>query len=326
VAGKSGCQIGANSECGSHTPMQSTKGKILSGSVEELWSTASEATKSGQQTKAAHFYTMALDSVSKGMRRDADGFASDADLMKFNASSKGHLAQLLSERSAVHLKLGDFAAAVEDADACTRADPESERGHMRLAVAYEAACSPLSVQLQACERGLDSCPGSQVLVTRKWRLKKALAEQPDAARVPEAEEDNSSRIAAARRLADDAQDPRRPMAASDLGSVLATGSHGVAKDLLQAEHYLRIASDGGDTAAQRNLGLLLIQLDRPEEAVPELSKAAEAGDEQATVVLKQILEEVEAQASEARAKLEAMARSGDARAAQMLAGMAVACA
>ncbi|CAK0830157.1 unnamed protein product [Prorocentrum cordatum] len=310
-----------------HTPMQSEKGQVLSGSVDELWSTATEAAKSGQQTKAAHFYTMALDSVTRGMRRDAGGFAADAELMKFNASSKGHLAQLLSERSAVHLKLGDFAAAVEDADACTRADPESERGHARLAVAHEAACSSLRVQLEACERGLTACPGSKFLVTRKWRLKKAIAEQPDAGEAPAASlDDDGSRLAAARRVADDPSDARRPMAASDLGSVLAAGSHGVARDVVQAERYLRIASEGGDTAAQRNLGLLLIELNRPEEAVPELCKAAEASDEQATLVLKQLMDEAEARAAEARKKLEAMAGSGDARAARMLAEMAVGCA
>lgn len=304
---------------------QFAKGKVLSSSVDELWSSASEATKSGQQTKALHFYTMALDSVSKGIRRDADGFASDADLVEFNASTKGHLAQLLSERSAVHLKLGDFTAAVEDADACTRADPESVRGHMRLAVAHEAACSPLCAQLQACERGLAICPGSELLVTRKWRLKKAVAEQPDTVEAPEADvDDSSTRLAAARRLADDPSDPRRAMAASDLGSVLATGSHGTVRDVVQAESYLRIASEGGDVASQRNLGLLLLDLDRPEEAAPELSKAAEAGDEQASAALEQLLQEAEAQAAEARKKLEAMASSGDIRAAQMLAEMAAA--
>jgi len=332
MASQKSDSLGPNDKCfaaaadPSHTPMQSEKGQILPGSVDELSAQAREATRSGEHTKAAHFFTMALDSVTKGMSRDRDGFAAEADLVKFNSSSKGALAQILSERSAVYLKLGDFAAAVEDADASSRADPESERGHMRLAVAQEAACIPLHVQLEACERGLESCSTSELLTKRKWRLKKAIAEQPlGAAPTPTPEapdaDDNNSRLATVRRLADDTKDPRRPMAASDLGSVLAAGSHGVAKDLPQAERYLRIGSEGGDVAAQRNLGLVLLELDQPEEAVLVLSKAAESGDEHAAVVLKQLVDEADAQAAEARTTLKAMAANGDARAAHVLSEM-----
>lgn len=69
---------------------------------------------------------------------------------------------------------------------------------------------------------------------------------------------------------------------------------GRCEDFVEAEKYLRIGSDGGDISAQRNLGFLLLQLERPGEAALELSKAAEAGDEQAVEVLAQLAKEAEA--------------------------------
>jgi TPR repeat protein len=60
------------------------------------------------------------------------------------------------------------------------------------------------------------------------------------------------------------------MAATDLGSALAVGAFGLSKDLAEAERYLRIGIAGGDVSAQRNLGLMLLDIEgRLEDAVHE---------------------------------------------------------
>mmetsp|Transcript_7222 Transcript_7222/g.20028 ORF Transcript_7222/g.20028 Transcript_7222/m.20028 type:complete len:342 (-) Transcript_7222:100-1125(-) len=297
------------------------EGQVLPGSAEELRELANEALKCSEVTKATHLYTMAIDLLSKGIPRDQNGIAADADLLALNKSSSGQLAKLLSNRSLAHLKQGDAEAAAEDADACTRADPTFEKGHLRLLAALEALGAALPQQLEACDRALGACPESELLVTRKWRLKKAIAEQPrpDEASTAEA-------IAEAQRLADDPSDPRRAAAAADLGSVLAAGAHGQQKDTRRAEHYLRIGAEGGEVAAQRNLGLLLLELGRPAEAAQELSRAASAGDEQAADALHQLLAETRQKEAEARAKLEELAETGDVRALEMLGEFRVACA
>jgi len=80
----------------------------------------------------------------------------------------------------------------------------------------------------------------------------------------------------------------------------------------------RFASSGGDVSAQRDLGLVLLDLERPVEAADELSEAARAGDEEAAAVLQQLASEAKAQEEQARAKLREMAELGDPRAQQML--------
>eukprot|EP00429_Kryptoperidinium_foliaceum_P079036 CAMPEP_0176224682 /NCGR_PEP_ID=MMETSP0121_2-20121125/21378_1 /TAXON_ID=160619 /ORGANISM="Kryptoperidinium foliaceum, Strain CCMP 1326" /LENGTH=400 /DNA_ID=CAMNT_0017563939 /DNA_START=8 /DNA_END=1207 /DNA_ORIENTATION=+ len=311
------CCFGA---AASATSSLSEPGHVLPGSVDELWSMGKEALQAGDDKKALHHLTMAVNSAAKKMPRNKDGIATDADLAACNKETEGKLAALLSERSSLYLRTGDHAAAIEDAETCTRADPSYEKGHLRLAVAYEAAGAALQLQLEACERGVAACPSSEVLVARKWRLKKAIAEQPQGAgkAAGDAGDRDESALEAARRLADDVADPRRAMAAADWGSILATGAHGVTKDFVEAEKYLRIGSDGGDISAQRNLGFLLLQLERPGEAALELSKAAEAGDEQAVEVLAQLAKEAEAKQAALREKLEELAQDGDERARQML--------
>jgi len=308
------------SDCDSHTPIQTQPGQVLPGSVTELARTAKEAAQAGEDVKAVHFYTMAIDLVAKGMPRDANGFASDQDLQAFNKSSQGQLVELLSGRSHVYLKQGDLAAAIEDADTCTRGDPACEKGHLRLAIAYEKAGVSLQQQLEACERGLEGCPGSELLTTRKWRLKKAIAAQPEVANLPagQAHEQAPWTIEDTKRIADDASDPRRPMGAADLGMAFFAGAHGLSKDIGKAEHYLRLGSEGGDASAQRVLGLLLLELGRPAEAAKELSLAAKAGDDEANTILQQLKAEAEAQEAQMRAKLEEMAEMGDPRALQIL--------
>jgi TPR repeat protein len=262
-------------------------------------------------------YTLAIDSLAHGMKRNSAGVASDEDLLALNRASDGQLAKLLSNRSLIYLKQGDAEAAVEDADACTRTDPGFEKGHLRLLAALEANGAPLGQQLAACERGLNECMTSQTLLTRKWQLKKACAAQHDAGS-SQTDVDEEELVAETRRLADDLSDPRRSMAAADWGSLLAVGARGVAKDVVKAEHYLQIGSDGGEVSAQRNLGLLLLELQRPSEAALQLSKAAKLGDEQAVGILKQLAGEAEVRQTEMLAKLEALAADGDERAAAML--------
>merc|ERR1711912_177749 len=104
------------------------KGAVLSGEVQELHTTAKDAVRTGDHTKAAHFYTMAIDVLAKGMKRDSSGVACDADLLALNKSSNGLLAELLCGRSHVYLRQNDLDAAVEDAETCTRADPYFEKG------------------------------------------------------------------------------------------------------------------------------------------------------------------------------------------------------
>lgn len=133
------------------------------------------------------------------------------------------------------------------------------------------------------------------------------------------------------------------MAATDLGSALAVGAFGLSKDLGEAERYLRIGMDGGDVSAQRNLGLMLLDVEgRFDDAVYErhpvlafalpvlthpfarlpqmaqLSGAAQAGDEQAAGKIVELQQSAKVQQEEARAMLERLANSGDERAIAML--------
>jgi len=297
---------------------------ILPGSADELLSKADEAANAGEHLKASHFYTMAIDVLAKGMQRDSNGQASDDDLMKLNKSSHGQLVELLSGRSKCYLRQNDLAAAVEDAETCTRADPAFEKGHLRLAVAYEAAGLPLQLQLDACLRAVDECPSSELLVARKWRLKKALAEQRQEEAADPGEIQEAWTIEKTRRLADDASDARRCFAAVDLGRAFAAGAHGLEKDLHQAVRYLRVGCEGGDVSAQRDLGLVLLELGQPVEAAEELRQAAQAGDDEAAAVLTQLGEEAKAQEAEAISKLEELAQLGDPRAMRMLQELQVA--
>ena len=110
----------------------------------------------------------------------------------------------------------------------------------------------------------------------------------------------------------------QPQGACDWGSILATGAHGVEKDVVAAERYLRAGADGGDAPSQRNLGMLLLELDRPEEAAEQLRAAASAGDEQAAETLRQLADEAARKVERARFQLGVLASQGDERAIEML--------
>lgn len=292
-------------------------GNVLPGSVDELLPMARDAAKQGDDAKALHLLTMAINSVARKMRIDQDGKAPDEDLLECNKSTGGKLAEMLAERSRLYLKKGDTSSAVEDADTCSRADPKCEVGYLRLLEAYQASQQSLQLCLEVCERGVENCPDSEGLVAAKWSLKKAIAEQP-ADQKSNAQKDPTNAVEETRRLADDRADPRHVSAAADWGSLLATGAHGVQKDVAMAEKYLRIGADGGDVVAQRNLGLLLLDLQRPGEAAEELNRAANAGDEEAAGVLHHLAGEAEVKQKEALAKLEELASSGDPRARAIL--------
>ena len=122
-----------------------------------------------------------------------------------------------------------------------------------------------------------------------------------------------------RKIADDPSDPRRAMAAGDVGSAFAVGAYGLPKDVALAQRYLRIGAAGGDAGSQRCLGLLLLEEGgAPEEAAEFLSMAAQQGDEQAADVLAQLGKEADEKRKAAMFKLRALASGGDLRAKEML--------
>lgn len=164
-------------EAAFHTPAQQRG--LIPTAPDELRALGNQALQEGNLVKACHMYTMAIDSLSRGLKTD-NGVASAADIYALNVESGGELAKLLSNRSLAHLKQGDAAAAVEDADACVKADMTVEKGHMRLVVALEALAAPLEQQLKACEAGLQAVPQGSLLHARRKRLLKAIASQPKA--------------------------------------------------------------------------------------------------------------------------------------------------
>ena len=70
--------------------------------------------------------------------------------------------------------------------------------------------------------------------------------------------------------------------------------------MAKAEHYLRLGAFSGDTVAQRNLGLLLLEADQPVEGAEQLQAAAAAGDGPAAASLQQLHREADAQGADAR--------------------------
>lgn len=317
-----GTKPGLNQKCGYSAAARvdpAGKAHVLPASLDELRSMAKDAQKSGDVAKAEHLFTMAVNAAARGMKRDQDGLASDADLEACQKANEGKLSQVLAERAHVYLRQGKTAAAIEDADTCVRADPRCEEGHCLLVQVYEAVGAPLQVQLEACERGLSQCLDSEYLVAAKWRLKKAINERPEKGDTSDsAETSTETAVRETQRLADDTSDPRHVTAAADWGSILATGAHGVKKDLTKAQRYLRKGADGGDIVAQRNLGLLLLEQGQPLKASEELRKAAGAGDEQAAEMLRYLAHEADVKQKEAMEKLEEMAADGNLQAKAML--------
>lgn len=310
-AGVAGKKIGPNERCSCGSGKKSKKccfggrsvtavtapGQLLPGSAEELGAAARAAAQAQENTKAAHFYTMAIDKLAKTLTKDEAGFVSAEALASMKGAERLELAKLLAGRSAVHLRQDDIAAAEEDAATSIRAGA-LEEGHLALLAVFEKAGAPLRGQLQVVEGGLEECPTCEALVRAKWRLKKALSLEPTTNSIEEETVDPAAK------------------SADMLGRVLA--EPGPSQDLHRAVQLLQVAASAGNVDARRRLGMVMLELDRPVEAAEEFAKAAEAGDQEAAEILQRLRMEAVDQSAKARAKLEALAAAGDLRAQAML--------
>ena len=308
------------------TRIDPAHGKVDAQSPLALKEAGNDAMRMGDFTRATHMYTLGVDMIIGKNETPAEA----ADWYTLDMASNGVLHVLLSNRSLTHLKQNDAAAAAVDAEAACLARPDFVKAHLRLLAALEAGEAPLEERREACTRGLRACPRAKELVEMKVALDAEAGVAPggEAALAEEAAR-LAAQLAATKLVADDEADPRRAMAAGDYGSALALGAYGVAKDLNEARRYLQIGSDGGDAAASRNLGMLLLEesgsasaTEMPSsyvgEAAEHLRRAAELGDEEAAATLKQLTEEADKAREQALGKLRALAASGDERAKAML--------
>ena len=129
--GKKSRNGGPSTPVARRTPIQTEPGKPLPTTAPELRLAGNGAFGAARFAEAAHMYTLAIDLLSRGMPRDADGVARAADLFARNRESGGELCTLLLNRSCVHLKLEDAPAAAADAAAAIEADPSREKAHLR---------------------------------------------------------------------------------------------------------------------------------------------------------------------------------------------------
>ena len=289
-------------------------GQVDAQNPSALKDAGNDAVRCGDWQRASHMFTLGIDMIVGPTEPKEPG-----DWYGLDMRSKGVLHPLLSNRSLAQLHLKDYAAACEDADLCCMARPDFAKGHLRLLAALKANEAPLEERQQACRRGLRACPQCKELLDAKVALDAEGCVDPSQM----ASEDEALALAAQLRatklIADDPSDPRAPMAAGDYGSALALGAHGVAKDLSEAERYLRLGAEGGDAGSARALGMLLIQQDEPAQAAEYLRIAALAGDEDAIDALTDLKNEADSQRKEAIFKLKALADKGDERAKAKLA-------
>lgn len=321
----------------SHTPVDPKHGHVVAESPTALKVAGNEALQAGDSVRASHMYTLALDLLLE--RRPASSLTA-ADWFALEASSEGIFSTLLSNRSLALLRQGDYAGAADDAERCCQANPGWAKAHLRLLAAHEAGKAPETEVLSAMRRGLRACPTSSQL---REALAKAEAQQeldamlrrgaarethpatastvPAAAAESEAASEEAAvaaQLELTRRAADDPADPRRFIAAGDIGAALAVGAHGVPKDVVSAEGYLRIAADGGDVVSMRNLGHLLLQMQRLGDAAAAFERAAAAGDEDSAGVLAGMREEAQRRTKSARDELARLAAMGNPQAVAML--------
>jgi hypothetical protein len=314
-----------------HTPIQAVPGMegALPTTPAELRELGNGAVASSSWKRAIHLFTLGIDMASSGLARDDDGnAASAAALAKANAKSGGELLKLLCNRSMCHLKAApaDCDAAIADAQSAAHADPSFEKAHMRLVMALQAKGAAPALVRAALQRGMEHCPFGKMLLLTYTRLGGAAAAPASAsasAGAAAAAAADASPLAAARAAAADPAHPQHVVACADLGAALATGAFGAAKDAAAAERLLRAGAAGGDVGAQRNLGLLLLELRRAGEAAPFLHQAAEGGDAQAQATLSQLGQEAAAKQKQMHEKLVMMAAAGDTRAVEMLRELAV---
>jgi len=319
-----------------HTRIDPKHGQVTAESPAALKSAGNEALNAGDNVRASHMYTVGLDLALAG--RSADDLSA-ADWFALDASSDGVVSALLSNRSLALLNQADHVGAADDAEHCCLAKPDWAKGHLRLQAALEAGKAPDDEVLAALRRGLRACPTSHQLKealakTEAQQELDAMAERgaahaagkrPAAASPTSvmgaeaaAELEVAAQVAATRRAADDATDPRRFVAAGDLGAALALGAHGLDKDVVAAERYLKVGAEGGDVVSMRNLGHLLLSESRPGEAAEAFGRAAKRGDQESVGLLRGLNEEASSRAGEAREQLEKLAAVGNAQALQML--------
>ena len=295
-----------------HTRVDPAHGHVSAESPAALKDAGNAALNAGDTVRAAHMYTIGIDTLV----RDAQA-KSAAEWFQLEEASGGVLSALLSNRSLAMLQQGDAAAAVVDADHCCLARPGWPKGHLRLVAALEANAAPLPDRAAALARARRACPASAALKEAEAALA-VLPKPTGAAGGAEAEADLAAQLEVTRRVAEDDADPRRFIAAGDLGAALALGAHGLPKDEASAERYLRLGASGGDVVSMRNLGHLLLQLDRPAEAAEQLSAASAAGDDESKDLLRTLQAEAEQKAEQARFQLGVLAGQGDKRARSML--------
>ena len=277
------------------------------------------------------------------------------DWLSLDANSNGLLHILLSNRSFTHFKCHDYLAAAEDANHCCQASPTFVKGYLRLIAALSASQDEAAVVGTAAEnetkaaetstattatnntaetpthtntfdervrvvaRGLRAC-GQQskpLILAREALVKEKSVQEVMAVEAQELQK-LSKQMQMTKSIADDSNDSRHAMAAGDYGSALAVGAHGIVKNIEQAEKYLKIASAGGDAAAAKNFGHLLLSLNRSGEASEQFARAAALGDTEAGEILRSLHVEADQKREEAMNKLRSMADKGDARAIEIL--------
>jgi hypothetical protein len=295
-------------------------GHVTADSPLALKEEGTKAFNAGDIKRAGHMFTLGIDLILQGKEpKDAAAWFS-AD-----AASAGVLHLLLSNRSLAFLKVGDAAGAADDAEHACAAKPDFAKGHLRLLAALAAMPEDtVEARRKACLRGIRACPSSKELRDAKANLDlekhtSSGGKGGEAAATTDEDAEASAQLVATRKIADDPSDPRRAMAAGDVGSAFAVGAYSLPKDVALAQRYLRIGAAGGDAGSQRCLGLLLLEEGgAPEEAAEFLSAAAQQGDEQAADVLAQLGKEADEKRKAAMFKLRALASGGDLRAKEML--------
>lgn len=300
--------------------IDASKNSVVPTTPSELREAGNEAIGKGDYTSACHLYTLGIDIATRDIKRDKDGFANPGDLYECNIKTKGELSKLLANRSLSHLKLEDYQASLEDGEASIQAEPTFEKGHLRILAAMEKIGKISNEdKLLVVQRGILACPNGETLKMKVGRLESlVLAEKQNNTKKTSTSALPVSILSATMKAAQDPQDSRHIIACSDLGTAYACGAYGLTKNVEQAEKYLIIGSKGGDVAAQRNLGLLYLELNKPEQGAEQLKLASDQGDESATSKLTELAEASDKVATEALEKLKVLASQGDQRAIEMM--------
>ena len=289
-------------------------GRVV-GDPEQLKLTAAEAVRNKEYKRATHMYTLAIDLLVPATKDP-----NSLDLPSLDAKSSGLLHVLLSNRSFTHFKCEDFLAAAEDAENCCQACPSFVKGHLRLLAALSSGDepAPITSRIKVVVRGLRVNPTSKPLILAKEALvKESSIEEVLSVEAKEAEI-VKDQLKMTKDIADDEKDERHIIAAGDYGTACAVGAYGLDRDVVEAEKYLKIASNGGDIAAIKNYGHLLLTLNRPVEASAQFAKAVEAGDAEAGDILRNLGVEADQKRDAAMDKLRELADAGDERAIEML--------